>query len=312
MRKCYLISLIGLTILIVLVGIMLGLSFLNFGNKEVYKSDYFLPKIIKKDHDDLIDNEIENEKSNETVIETKPEDTVKDTEKIENIEITDEIKNQINDVINSQLYILWNKHSISEIENSEKVQVAFELYKKSKNVKYLEEPEIDASLIENYYSQSLISELPFYHEDLKTHIFISYVQNRDSKEFRYDYIYNHNSKSYVNNPGGCDFNVVMPASQKIFNLYKINNQIILQMKFIWMNHPDMGPVTKLYKNYDDAQNMNDEIWSTDFDGYTLTPYENYRDYIKNNMDYLYSFMETYTYVFELKNNEYKLTDFYRN
>lgn len=284
MRKCYLISLIGLTILIVLVGIMLGLSFLNFGNKEVYKSDYFSPKIIKKDRDNLIDNEIENEKSNETVIETKPEDTVKDTEKIENIEITDEIKNQINDVIDSQLYILWNKHSISEIENSEKVQVAFELYKK-KNVRYLEEPEIGASLIENYYSQSLISELPFYHEDLKTHIFLSYPG-------LYSYLFDKDKNNYIKQVDGCDFNVVMPASQKIFYLYKINNQIILQMKFIWMNHPDMGPVTKLYKNYDDAQNMNDEIWSTDFDGYTLTPYENYRDYIKNNMDYLYSFMET--------------------
>lgn len=305
MRKCYLISLIGLTILIVLVGIMLGLSFLNFGNKEVYKSDYFPPKIIKKDHDDLIDNEIENEKSNETVIETKPEDTVKDTEKIENIEITDEIKNQINDVINSQLYVLWNKHSISEIENSEKVQVAFELYKKTKNVRYLEEPEIDASLIENYYSQSLISELPFYHEDLKTHIFLSYPG-------MYSYLFDKDKNNYIKQVDGCDFNVVMPASQKIFNLYKINNQIILQMKFIWMNHPEMGPVTKLYKNYDNAQNMNDEIWSTDFDGYSLIPYENYRDYIKNNMDYLYSFMETYNYVFELKNNEYKLTDFYRN
>lgn len=174
MRKCYLISLIGLTILIVLTGIMLGLSFLNFGNKKVYKANFFQKEVIKKDHNDLIDDKIENEKSNETVIKTKPENTEKNTEKIENIEITDEIKNQINDVINYQLYVLWNKHSINEIKNSEKVQVAFELYKKSKNVKYLDEPEIDASLIEKYYSQSLISELPFYHENLKAHIFLSY------------------------------------------------------------------------------------------------------------------------------------------
>ena len=305
MRKCYLISLIGLTILIVLAGIMLGLSFLNFGNKKVYKANFFQKEVIKKDHNDLIDDKKENEKSNETVIKTKPENTEKNTKKIENIEITDEIKNQINDAINYQLYVLWNKHSINEIKNSEKVQVAFELYKKSKNVKYLDEPEIDASLIEKYYSQSLISELPFYHENLKAHIFLSYPG-------LFSYLYDVEKKDYIKQVDGCDFNVVMPASQKIFNLYKINNQIILQMKFIWMNHPEMGPVTKLYKNYDNAQNMNDEIWSTDFDGYSLTPYENYRDYIKNNMDYLYSFMETYNYVFELKNNEYKLTDFYRN
>lgn len=305
MRKCYLISLIGLTILIVLVGIMLGLSFLNFENKKVYKANFFQKEVIKKDHNDLIDDKIENEKSNETVIKTKPENTEKNTEKIENIEITDEIKNQINDVINYQLYVLWNKHSINEIKNSEKVQVAFELYKKSKNVKYLDEPEIDASLIEKYYSQSLISELPFYHENLKAHIFLSYPG-------LYSYLFDKDKNNYIKQVDGCDFNVVMPASQKIFNLYKISNRIILQMKFVWMNHPDMGPVTKLYKNYDDAQNMNNEIWSTDFDGYSLTPYENYRDYIKNNMDYLYSFMETYIYVFELRNNEYKLTDFYRN
>lgn len=93
MRKCYLISLIGLTILIVLTGIMLGLSFLNFENKKVYKANFFQKEVIKKDHNDLIDDKIENEKSNETVIKTKPENTEKNTEKIENIEITDEIKN---------------------------------------------------------------------------------------------------------------------------------------------------------------------------------------------------------------------------
>ena len=283
---------------------MLGISFLNLRNKEIFKSDFFQKELIKKDNNALINNENENEK-NETIIESKAEDAEKATEKIENIEVTNEIENQINDVINYQLYVLWNKHSISEIENSEKVQVAFELYKKSKNVKYLEEPEIDASLIENYYSQSLISELPFYHEDLKTHIFLSYPG-------LYSYLFDKDKNDYIKQVDGCDFNVVMPASQKIFSLYKINNQIILQMKYIWMNHPDMGPITKLYKNYDDAQNMNNEIWSTDFDGYSLTPYENYRDYIKNNMDYLYSFMETYNYVFELQDNEYKLTAFYRH
>lgn len=78
MRKCYLISLIGVTILIVLVDIMLGLSFLNFGNKEVYKANFFQKEVIKKDHNDLIDDKIENE----TVIETKPENTEKKSRKL--------------------------------------------------------------------------------------------------------------------------------------------------------------------------------------------------------------------------------------
>ncbi len=78
MRKCYLISLIGVTILIVLVGIMLGLSFLNFGNKEVYKANFFQKEVIKKDHNDLIDDKIENE----IVIETKPENTEKKSRKL--------------------------------------------------------------------------------------------------------------------------------------------------------------------------------------------------------------------------------------
>ena len=78
MRKCYLISLIGLTILIVLTGIMLGLSFLNFENKKVYKANFFQKEVIKKDHNDLIDDKIENE----TVIETKPENTEKKSRKL--------------------------------------------------------------------------------------------------------------------------------------------------------------------------------------------------------------------------------------
>lgn len=284
---------------------MLGLSFLNFENKEVYKANFFQKEVIKKDHKDLIDDKIENEKSNETVIETKPENTEKNTKKTENIEITDEIKNQINDVINSQLYVLWNKHSINEIKNSEKVQVAFELYKKTKNVKYLDEPEIDASLIEKYYSQSLISELPFYHEDLKAHIFLSYPG-------LYSYLYDVEKNCYIKQEDGCDFNVVMPASQKIIRFFKKNNQIVLQMKYIWINHPDVGPITELYKSYEDAESMKNEIWKTDYDGFTITTLENYEEYIQNNNESLYSIMETYNYIFELKNNEYKLVNFYRN
>ena len=298
MRKCYLISLIGLTILIVLTGIMLGLSFLNFGNKKVYKANFFQKEVIKKNHNDLIDDKIENEKSNETVIKTKPENTEKNTEKIENIEITDEIKNQINDAINYQLYVLWNKHSINEIKNSEKVQVAFELYKKSKNVKYLDEPEIDASLIEKYYSQSLISELPFYHENLKAHIFLSYPG-------LFSYLYDVEKKDYIKQVDGCDFNVVMPASQKIIGFFKKNNQIVLQMKYIWINYQAVGPITKLYKSYEDAEGMKNEIWKTDYDGFTITTLESYEEYIENNNESLYSIMETYNYIFELKNNEYK-------
>lgn len=305
MRKCYLISLIGLTILIVLTGIMLGLSFLNFGNKKVYKANFFQKEVIKKNHNDLIDDKIENEKSNETVIKTKPENTEKNTEKIENIEITDEIKNQINDAINYQLYVLWNKHSINEIKNSEKVQVAFELYKKSKNVKYLDEPEIDASLIEKYYSQSLISELPFYHENLKAHIFLSYPG-------LFSYLYDVEKKDYIKQVDGCDFNVVMPASQKIIGFFKKNNQIVLQMKYIWINYQAVGPITKLYKSYEDAEGMKNEIWKTDYDGFTITTLESYEEYIENNNESLYSIMETYNYIFELKNNEYKLVNFYRN
>lgn len=301
MRKCYLISLIGLTILIVLTGIMLGLSFLNFENKKVYKANFFQKEVIKKDHNDLIDDKIENEKSNETVIKTKPENT----EKIENIEITDEIKNQINDVINYQLYVLWNKHSINEIKNSEKVQVAFELYKKSKNVKYLDEPEIDASLIEKYYSQSLISELPFYHENLKAHIFLSYPG-------LFSYLYDVEKKDYIKQVDGCDFNVVMPASQKIIGFFKKNNQIVLQMKYIWTKILAVRPIMELYKCYEDAENMKNEIWKTDYDGFTITTLESYEEYIENNNESLYSIMETYNYIFELKNNEYKLVDFYRN
>jgi len=304
-RKCYLISLIGLTILIVLTGIMLGLSFLNFGNKKVYKANFFQKEVIKKNHNDLIDDKIENEKSNETVIKTKPENTEKNTEKIENIEITDEIKNQINDAINYQLYVLWNKHSINEIKNSEKVQVAFELYKKSKNVKYLDEPEIDASLIEKYYSQSLISELPFYHENLKAHIFLSYPG-------LFSYLYDVEKKDYIKQVDGCDFNVVMPASQKIIGFFKKNNQIVLQMKYIWINYQAVGPITKLYKSYEDAEGMKNEIWKTDYDGFTITTLESYEEYIENNNESLYSIMETYNYIFELKNNEYKLVNFYRN
>ena len=305
MRKCYLISLIGLTILIVLTGIMLGLSFLNFGNKKVYKANFFQKEVIKKDHNDLIDDKIENEKSNETVNKTKPENTEKNTEKIENIEITDEIKNQINDAINYQLYVLWNKHSINEIKNSEKVQVAFELYKKSKKVKYLDEPEIDASLIERYYSQSLISELPFYHENLKAHIFLSYPG-------LFSYLFDRDKNDYIKQVDGCDFNVVMPASQKIIGFFKKNNQIVLQMKYIWINYQAVGPITKLYKSYEDAEGMKNEIWKTDYDGFTITTLESYEEYIENNNESLYSIMETYNYIFELKNNEYKLVNFYRN
>ncbi len=160
-------------------------------------------------------------------------------------------------------------------------------------------------MIENYYSQSLISELPFYHEDLKAHIFLSCPG-------LYSYLYDVEKKVYIKQEDGYDFNVVMPASQKIIGFFKKNNQIVLQMKYIWINQPDVGPITELYKSYEDAESMKNEIWKTDYDGFTITTLESYEEYIENNNESLYSIMETYNYIFVLKNNEYKLVNFYRN
>lgn len=104
----------------------------------------------------------------------------------------------------------------------------------------------------------------------------------------------------------------MPASQKIIGFFKKNNQIVLQMKYIWTKILAVRPIMELYKCYEDAENMKNEIWKTDYDGFTITTLESYEEYIENNNESLYSIMETYNCIFELKNNEYKLVDFYRN
>lgn len=308
MRKRYLISLIVITILIIIIGILIGISFLNLGYKKIYKSDYFQNGNIKTNieeqteikENDIIENNISEEhKKNHNL-----EDENVDKQNIEKIEITEEIQSQIYDAVYNQLYILWNKNSINEIKNSEKVQIAFDLYKKAKNVKHFVEEEIDGNIIENFYSQSLFSIYPFHHEDLKAYIYLSYPG-------LYSYLYIKDNNKYIRQVDGCDLSVVMPASQKIIGLYKKSNKVVLQMKYIWINHPDVGPILTIYKSYEDAESIKNEIWKTDYDGYTITSLESYEDYINNNQDYLYSLVESYNYIFELKNDEYKLVDFYR-
>ena len=108
-----------MTILIVLTGIMLGLSFLNFGNKKVYKANFFQKEVIKKDHNDLIDDKIENEKSNETVIKTVS-DVLLNIMKDLGIETETTILPKLSNVYNALIEIEDKITGVSELaKNSE-------------------------------------------------------------------------------------------------------------------------------------------------------------------------------------------------
>ena len=193
---------------------------------------------------------------------------------------------EIEKIVNEEMYLLAGKNSISELNNSEKLWYCFD------NLVDDYPETFKGYIIENCWKKTSFNN-DIVLENIKYYSSNDVIYNYDSEKDTYTKNANFNAKAYNN---------VKPAYTKIEKINSENGKYTVSVKYLWYYAEPSDGITNVYGSYDAALNQkeklnNDEIHTFDIDK------ELAESLIKGNE------IETYTYVFEKKDNKVVLIDF---
>ena len=213
-------------------------------------------------------------------------------DKANNTEVPDNSINNVKDIITNELYVLYDKNSIAEITNQEKLKVAIR-----KMWKETSDPitTITADELENYYKKTSIGNLPIIHESI-----YSDIDNIPAYEF--DARTNTYSSNNVVGHGG---NQIEPIYTRITDYNVDGDTYKIAVQFIFA---DVYFDEKIYATYNDAKNDTNEI--ANIPSYNGNDHlDNLKKYAEEHYDELKDKLYTYNYTFVYENDIFKLTDY---
>ncbi len=229
---------------------------------------------------------------------------------------------EVEDVAESELYILNGKKSIKDIGNQQKLIMALHLYLNSEEVLDKlnagdDNFDVDASKLDEYFEKSSISYMDkLVHED------ILLPKLDDGKDPIVEWKFDSNTNKYscntdmfqVYNNG---FPYVYNVANKTSEFKEENGKYYLSRKYLWgTSGNDANDCFSVYASYDNAKDKKDKITSVQ-DAMNMNENEDnyseeniYQKYMDENYESIKDKLETYTYVFEKVDNKIKLVDFY--
>lgn len=219
------------------------------------------------------------------------------------------IRNSIENIVEEELYILWNKNNISEITMQERLQVALERYAKDNGLDLLSyKPEtISAADLEKAYYKTSCAINPLVHQNI-----LYYAKVNSFTEVLYTY--DADNKIYKVNPVGKGTIKIEPTYSNVIEFKQLDENeysISYQYLFTWINHGEVD--NNVYFSYTDAKNQVNGIKVFDNKG-TLNSYDELKveldDYVENNYDKIKDRLITHNYVFSYEHDKYNLKDFY--
>lgn len=238
-------------------------------------------------------------KENETVEnnEEKENNNLED-EQVKKEEISENVLSELNNIIENELFVLWDKSSIEEITNQEKLQVALLKLTTIKNLNHYSEIEsFSTAEIENAIKQTSIGYLQLNHETIHPFYKLS-VFNEDG------FTYDKNNQMYTNAIFGSDTEAIEPYESLLKESYYENGKYYISYQYIWTIYPDLGNrYYSLYYSYDDAYNKQNSYFSGDDEKNEI------EEYIVNNKETIIKNTEIYNYVFEKENDNFILIEF---
>ena len=193
MRKRYIVLLIALTILIIFVGIGLSINILNFkkmiihgvyNSTDIPQKEIYIPESeIEQNEEITAEKPTDNNEANENKpIEEIPENT--------KTPLSNDVIEELHSIIDEELYVLWNKNTINEITNHEKLQVALEKYASINGYRhYSYITSFSAKALEDAFKKTSIGYLPLNHENIKPFVKLSTTAGEA-------FIYDYNTKMY--------------------------------------------------------------------------------------------------------------------
>jgi len=251
------------------------------------------------DKEEEIHNEINNKQDNNS------NNNEEENNNIQN-DNNKSVRERIEEIVENELKQLIPKKTLEELTNQDKLQTVLSLYHNSNE--YTDT--IQKATLENIFKNSSIRNLGIEWED----IYIERSSFVESTETMYE-IENNIYKNVVLG-GGAGISIDK-IYQQIIDYYEDNNEITISYKYAFYRTDGTGPVPiKLYYTIEDALNDQDEIITYDPLDYPSSdePFS-YPEAFKAAQNHDFSKeldkLDTYTYTFEIQNNDIILIDFSR-
>lgn len=208
-------------------------------------------------------------------------------------------RQQIEQIVEEQLFPLWNKNSLNEITNQEKLYLALSAYATQKGKSVYEITSLTKDELEQAYQNITISKLPITHESILSR----YLLTQDKDTLMH---YDEEKQMYTNaNPSGHGACVTYPTHHESYNYNIVNGQYSISYKYIYVHTCEGDIFPAWYGSFEDAKTQqnailpagegNEIVWH---DSRLIDNYESIRNQL-----------EDYHYIFEKVNNQFKLIQF---
>lgn len=204
-------------------------------------------------------------------------------------------KEEINTIINRELYILDDKSALNEITNQEKLWLARTIYYENDKTKIF-----TPSDLENSFNGTSIYYLGIKHENISCY---------GIKEHPALYLYDSKSNSYSENPnhGAHGIERVSRLYSKIIDIKEENNKYTVNCYNFFTISSEGTIIYNVYGSYEDATNKTNILGTIDISNTTV---EKAMDsFYKQNDKNFKNKVTVYTYKFEKTANKIKLIDF---
>jgi len=228
------------------------------------------------------------------------------------IDVNNIKQEDLDNVIDNELFLLVKKNKLSELTNQEKLVMLYNtMY--WRNMCNYSSSEFDYFKIDdfkNIHNNSTLNSLDIKYADIND----SYSQGLgisnevwykvDNFTNRYVYVgYGHGAGPYIS------------VYKNLVNYKQEENKYYLSYKYLFGNGGEGPNDISLYKNVDDALNRKNELktFSIEKHNYdTAALKKEIELYVNDNFESLDNGLYTYNYVFEVINGKLTLTDYYRN
>ena len=235
----------------------------------------------------------------------------KDAKEVNNNAELENVKNDLDEIVKNELYVLWNKNSIGEITTQERLQLALERYAKDNNydLKMYQPEKVTASELESSYNKTSVTINPLVHQNI-------YFYEKVGCGNAILYSYDDSTKTYTVNPSGRGVIKIEPTYSKIVSFEekgKDSYHIAYQYLFTWINHGEVD--NNVYLSYDDASKQVNGIKVFNYSGNNVfNSYDELetklKSFVENNYDELKNKLITCNYDFDYENGKYNLKNYY--
>ncbi|MDD2625184.1 MAG: hypothetical protein PHR55_00220, partial [Bacilli bacterium] len=211
----------------------------------------------------------------------------------------EEVFDEIEEIIKNELYVFYGLNSIDDLTPEIKAFLARDLFHKNIGLKdYIENSvPLKAEDLKKEFDKSSISVFGFENTSIPCLLY--------EKFDHYEWTYKPETETYEYTEIGHGGSGAGPVDKQIIKKNKENGLFVISYKYLWESFGEFEEELNIYTNFEDAMSSSNPLT-------TISRDYNREILIETKATEVLSDLDTYTYTFELIDNEIKLKDFNRS